>query len=71
MLSGTDSFSSYIEHQLSNLQKERTIYVQRLSELLGVPDRATEVKGYLRIIENINDAAIRLARTTPAVRIGD
>ena len=71
MLAGTESYSSFVEHQLSNLQKERTVYVMRLSELLGSPNRAVEVKGYLRIIENINEAAIRLARTTPPVHYAD
>lgn len=58
------SYSPALDDQLAKIQDERQCYVQRLTELLGRSDRIAEIKGYLRMIENLNSAAIRLARSS-------
>lgn len=54
--------TSQLDQQLCRLQEERKVCVQRLTELIANPEREAEIVGYLSIIENINDSAIRLAR---------
>lgn len=54
--------ASQLDQQLCRLQDERKVCVQRLTELLTKPEREAEAMGYLSLIENINDSAIRLAR---------
>lgn len=49
--------------QLESLRRERLCYVIRLAELMRRTDSQTEVLGYLRYIENVNEACIRLAQT--------
>ena len=53
--------SSAIEHALQGLQEERTSCVRRLEAVLSNRGPDLEVEGYLRLIDNINDALIRLA----------
>ena len=53
---------SAIEDQLLRLQSERQAYVRRMMELLGREGQELEVRGYLRMIEAVNDAAIQFAR---------
>lgn len=58
-----------IEQQMQNLQSERTAYSERIRRLVGAPEHVDELKGYLRIIENINAAAIILAMQQAGVRV--
>lgn len=51
-----------LDYQLGLLQEERKTYVARLRDILDNPDRNIEVLAYLKMIEAVNDAAIRLAR---------
>jgi hypothetical protein len=51
-----------LDFQLDSLAKERLGYTLRVKALIGSPDHQTEIEGYLRMIEQVNDAAIRLAR---------
>jgi hypothetical protein len=51
-----------LDFQLDSLAKERLGYTLRVKALIGSPDHQTEVEGYLRMIDHVNNAAIRLAR---------
>lgn len=52
---------SSIELALAGLQEERTSCVRRLEAVLSSQGAESEVEGYLRRIDNINAALIRLA----------
>jgi hypothetical protein len=52
-----------VTKQLEALQRERSIYCARVSMLAEIPGRRDEVQGYLRLIDNINAACLRLARS--------
>ena len=52
---------SVIDLALQNLQQERSACVERLGVMLASNGNDTEVQGYLRRIENINAALVRLA----------
>jgi len=53
---------------MENLRLERCNYMSRVQALAaqGGEDAETEIRGYLRSIENINMAMIRLARMSDA-----
>jgi hypothetical protein len=51
-----------LECQLDCLASERRSYTERLKTLIGQKDREPEVAAYLSMIEQINDATIRLVR---------
>lgn len=53
-----------VSKQLEALQRERSTYCARVSMLVNVDGRNAEVQGYLRLIDNINAACLRLARGT-------
>lgn len=53
---------SPIELAIMGLQQERCACVSRLRALLASAEHATEAQGYMRRIENINEALIRLSR---------
>ncbi len=57
----SDRSVSAFELALQSLQDERSSCVARLHAVLEAPGRNTEVEGYLKLIENINAALIRLA----------
>ena len=50
-----------LQHQLAALAQERSGYVARLEKICIGPHRQEEVSAYLRLIERVSDAAIRLA----------
>lgn len=52
---------SVIDLALQSLQQERSACVERLGVMLASNGNDTEVQGYLRRIENINAALVRLA----------
>ena len=52
---------SVIDLALQSLQQERTACVERLGVMLASNGNDAEVQGYLRRIENINAALVRLA----------
>lgn len=52
---------SAIELALQGLQEERTSCVRRLEAVLMNRGPELEVEGYMRLIDNINAALIRLA----------
>jgi hypothetical protein len=54
-----------IEKTIENLRLERCNYMARVEALAaqGRADVEAEIRGYLRCIENINNAMIRLARS--------
>lgn len=52
---------SVIDLALQSLQQERSACVERLGVMLASNGHDTEVQGYLRRIENINAALVRLA----------
>lgn len=47
--------------QIQMMQVERQNYVDRVTELMNLPDRQQEVEGYLGLIKQINNACISLA----------
>lgn len=51
--------------QIEQLQVERRNYVERIANLMRFPERHREVEGYLKLIEQINNACSRLARLAP------
>lgn len=53
---------SVVELAIMGLQQERCACVSRLTALLHDTDHSTEAQGYMRRIENINEALIRLSR---------
>lgn len=61
MPNSSASSLSIIELALQSLREERTACVKRLEIMLGLRECGTEVEGYLRRIDNINAALIRLA----------
>jgi hypothetical protein len=52
---------SMIDLAVQGLQEERSACVARLSQMLAASGVEEEVQGYLRRIENINQALVRLA----------
>ena len=52
---------SVIDLALQSLQQERSACVERLGVMLASNGNDTEVQGYLRRIQNINAALVRLA----------
>jgi len=54
-----------VEKTIENLRLERCNYMVRVDVLAaqGRADVEAEIRGYLRCIENINNAMIRLARS--------
>ena len=54
--------TTVISRQIEALRQERSRYVARVSELMRRPDRHAEVHAYLHLIDNINNACIKLAR---------
>jgi hypothetical protein len=54
--------ASFLELALQELQRERSACVERLCALLRTGQETTETQGYMRRIESINDAVIRLSR---------
>lgn len=56
-----DEPRSVIELALQGLQEERTSCVRRLQAVLDSKGAETEIEGYMRLIDNINAALIRLA----------
>jgi|LNFM01.1.fsa_nt_gb hypothetical protein len=57
----SDRSVTVVELALQSLQDQRTSCVARLQAVLEAPGRDTEVEGYLKLIDNINAALIRLA----------
>lgn len=56
-----------VDQQLAALQRERSMYIARIAALMKTPGKAAELEGYLRLVENVNEAAIRLARSADPV----
>lgn len=54
--------------QIHQLQVERRNYVERIANLMRFPERRQEVEGYLKLIDQINEACSRLARLVPRGR---
>ena len=52
---------SVIDLAVQGLQEERSACVQRLASVLSDAARAEEAEAYLKRIENINAALVRLA----------
>lgn len=50
-----------IDLSMQCLQEERTACVARLEAILAASGHSTEVEGYLKRIDNINAALVRLA----------
>jgi hypothetical protein len=57
-----------VENQLTALAQERRSYVARLKKMCSEPHRQEEVSAYLRLIERVSDAAVRLAFVSRADR---
>lgn len=53
-----------IREQLALLQAERRHYSTRVMAIAGDLERRHELEGYLKLIENINHACVRLASAT-------
>lgn len=56
-----------VDQQLAALQQERSLYIERIAALMKAPGRSSELEGYLRLVENVNEAAIRLARSAERI----
>ncbi len=54
--------------QIHQLQVERRNYVERIANLMRFPERHQEVEGYLKLIDQINEACSQLARLVPRGR---
>ena len=52
-----------LDAHLDTLASERRSYTSRLQFLIGQPGREAEINAYLRLIDQVNDAAITLARS--------
>lgn len=52
---------SVVDLAIQGLQEERAACVLRLNDLLTRAEQHMEAQGYLRRIENVNNALVRLA----------
>lgn len=61
MVAVSEARSDAIVIQLESLRRERMSYVTRVAGLMRRSGCEAETQGYLSLIENINEACIRLA----------
>jgi len=54
-----------LEFHLGKLADERSMLTERVAALIGEDGREVEIKGYLVMIDRVNQAAIELASQTP------